>query len=136
MKIVVDTNVILKALIKNSKVRGILLSPKHRFYIPEYALEETRKHMVLVKEKTGLSGGEIEQVLGVLSSNLRVVSSEQVMQELREAQRVMRSIDRKDAPFVAAVLSIAADGIWSDDKHLKRQSKVRVWNTKEIMQLR
>ncbi len=45
MKIVVDTNVILRALIKNSKVRGILLSPRHRFYILEYALEETRKHL-------------------------------------------------------------------------------------------
>ncbi len=135
MKIVVDTNIILKALIRNSKVRGILLSTKHRFYVPEYALEETRKHMLVVKEKTGLSGGEIEQVLGILSSSLRVVPSDEVMRKLREAQRVMRFIDKKDAPFVATALSIAADGIWSDDAHFKRQSRVKVWNTKEIMEL-
>jgi predicted nucleic acid-binding protein len=31
----------------------------------------------------------------------------------------MCSIDRYDAPFVAAALSTACDGIWSDDKKKK-----------------
>ena len=135
MRIVLDTNIILKALIKNSRVRGILLNPRHQFYVPEYAVEETRKHILVVKEKTGLSESEIERVFDVLLSNLRVIPPKRVMRRFEEAQSIMRSIDTKDAPFVAAALSIASDGIWSDDVHLKRQSRVRVWNTREMVQL-
>jgi len=45
LKFVLDTNIILKALIKNSVVRGIILGPKHQFLIPDYAIDETRKHL-------------------------------------------------------------------------------------------
>ena len=40
-----DTNVILKALIRDSAVRHIIVGPRHEFLIPEEAIEETRKHM-------------------------------------------------------------------------------------------
>lgn len=46
LEIVLDTNIILKALIKNSKVRVILLNPNHQFCAPEYAIEETETHLV------------------------------------------------------------------------------------------
>lgn len=135
MKIVVDTNVILRALIKGSRVRGLLLSPKHQFYIPEYALEETKKHVLVVRRKTGLSEDEVERLFDILLTNLRVLPARKVAPKLDEALKLMRSIDSKDAPFVAAALGGECDGIWSDDANLKRQRKVRVWNTKEMMSL-
>jgi predicted nucleic acid-binding protein len=45
LKLVLDTNVILEALIKDSVVRGIVLRSSHEFLIPEYAIDETRKHL-------------------------------------------------------------------------------------------
>jgi predicted nucleic acid-binding protein len=48
---------------------------------------------------------------------------------------VMEKIDRDDVAFVAAALSEDCDGIWSDERDLARQSKVRVWTTKEIVRL-
>lgn len=51
-----DTNVLLKALIRSSKVRAILLSPDHQFYLPDYAVEEVERHLPVLMEKTGLSG--------------------------------------------------------------------------------
>lgn len=42
MKVVLDTNVILNALIKDSAVRGIILGSNNEFLVPEYAIEETR----------------------------------------------------------------------------------------------
>jgi len=50
LKLIVDTNIILKALIKNSKVRAILLSPNHQFYVPEYSLEEVERYLPLLIE--------------------------------------------------------------------------------------
>ena len=135
MKLIVDTNIILKALIKDSKVRAILLNPNHQFYLPEYAIEEIEEHMPLLVEKTGLSEEEIKLALNILLTNIQVLPSEEVLEKWSEAKEIMGTIDEDDTPFLAASLTIACDGIWSDDKDLKRQRRVKVWNTREIIRL-
>ena len=133
MRLVLDTNVILKALIKDSKVRAILLSPKHQLCLPEHAIEETREHLPTVERKTGLSREEIENALGALLAGVEVVETERSSDAWQEAMRIMGPIDVEDVPFLAAALSTACDGIWSDDKHLKRQTRVKVWTTKDMV---
>ena len=86
-------------------------------------------------KKTGLSEDEVELVLGVLLTNLHVIPSKDIMANWKGAEEIMVGIDRSDTPFVAAALSLPCDGIWSDDLHLKRQKKVKVWNTKEVLGL-
>jgi predicted nucleic acid-binding protein len=54
LKFVLDTNVILKALIKDSRVRAILIGSGHEFLMPEEAIEGIRRHSSLVEEKSGL----------------------------------------------------------------------------------
>jgi predicted nucleic acid-binding protein len=123
LKLVLDTNVILKALIKDSVVRGIILSPKHQLLIPEDAIDETRKHLDVVAEKSGLSESEIDSVLDGLLTNIRVIPAGEVLSKWKEAEEVMAPIDKGDTPFVAAAMSAQCDGIWSDDKDLGRQKK-------------
>ena len=135
MKFVLDTNIILKALIKDSAVRGIIVGRKHQFFIPQYAMEETRRHVQLIEEKSGLSEGEINSVLELLLANIRVIPASQILSRWEEAEEVMAAIDKKDTAFLAAALSLPCDGIWSDDKHLARQSKVKVWRTKDVIEL-
>jgi predicted nucleic acid-binding protein len=135
LKLVVDTNVVLKALIRASKVRGILLSPNHQFYVPEYAIEEIERHLPLVMKKSGLHESEVKLVLSVLLTNLQVVPQDCVSKEWKEAERTMAGIDEGDVAFVAAALALRPDGIWSDDKHFQRQSKVKVWTTAELIKL-
>ncbi len=135
MKFVLDTNVILKALIKNSSVRAIIVGSKHEFSIPREAIEEIRRHAPLVKEKSGLSEMEINSVLDTLLTSVQLIQTEEDAAERKEAEDIMLSIDKDDAPFLAAAMGIVCDGIWSDDKHLKRQTRVRVWTTKEILAL-
>jgi predicted nucleic acid-binding protein len=135
LKLIVDTNILFKALIKSSKVRAILLTPNHQFYIPEYTLEEVENHLSLLTRKTGLSVEDITRALSILLTNITVVSSENVSARWDEADRIIGSIDKGDVPFVAASLSMTCDGIWSDDKDLKRQRKVKVWSTGEMIRL-
>ena len=135
MKFVLDTNVILKALIKDSVVRGIILRSSHEFLIPEYAIDETRRHLGVVAEKSGLSESEINSVIDTLLTSIEVVPAEKVASKWKEAEDAMAKVDAGDVPFVAASISVNCDGIWSDDKHLRRQDKVRVWTTKEIVGL-
>jgi predicted nucleic acid-binding protein len=135
LKFVLDTNVILKALIRDSVVRGIILGSNHEFLIPEYAIHETRKHLDVVAKKSGLSVVEINSVIDVLLTNVRVIPADEVLSKWKEAEEIMARVDEDDVPFVAASMSVNCDGIWSDDKHLRRQGKVKVWTTKDVVGL-
>jgi len=73
LKLVVDTNILLKALIKDSKVRAILLSPVHQFLVPEWAIDEVEEHMELITDRSGLSESEVRLVLSILLTNIEVV---------------------------------------------------------------
>lgn len=134
MRLVVDTNIILGALIKNSTTRSILQSPNHSFYVPEYAVDEVRKYFSLIVSKSGLNEGEVKLLFDLLLSNLQVVPSEKILTRLEQAERALKSIDKKDVPFLAQALSIDCDGIWSNDEDLKKQKLVKVWTTIEILE--
>lgn len=84
-------------------------------------------------KKSSHSKEEVKLALGIILTNIQVIPSEDILAKFDEAEEIMCSIDRYDAPFVAAALSMACDGILSDDKDLKRQKKVKVWRTSEIM---
>jgi len=71
--------------------------------------------------------------LSILLTNIQVIPKEDVLTLWSEAEKIMMSINRGDIPFIAASLSTACDGIWSDDKHLRRQNKVKVWTTEDII---
>jgi len=135
LKFVLDTNIIPEALIKDSVVRGILLRSNHEFLIPEHAIDETKKHLDVVARKSGLSEGEIDSVMDTLLTNIKVVPSDEVLSKWKEAENAIAEVDEDDVPIVAASMSVSCDGIWSDDRHLKRQNKVRVWTTKDVTKL-
>jgi len=136
MRLVVDTNVLLSALIKASSTRSILLDPRHHFYVPEYGIIETEKYFELMSSKSGLSMEELALLFDLVASNLDIIPSRSFSQELPRAEVAMGTIDHKDIPFLALALSLPdCDGIWSNDEHFKRQDLMKVWNTSEIVKL-
>ena len=130
-----DTNVILKALIKDSVVRGIILFSNHEFLVPAYLIDETERHLEEVVKKSGLSKSETNAVMDDLFAHVQVVPADEVISKWKEAEEIMERVDKNDVAFVAAALGTSCDGIWSDDKHLKRQRKVKVWTTKDVARL-
>jgi len=55
MKLVIDTNIIISALIKNGISRRIIVSPLINFVTPEYTLQEISKYEKLICKKAKLS---------------------------------------------------------------------------------
>ena len=45
----------------------------------------------------------------------------------------MRDIDEKDVQFIALALSIKNDGIWTNDKHFKKQNAIKILTTHDII---
>ncbi|MHB2036683.1 MAG: PIN domain-containing protein [Nitrososphaerales archaeon] len=135
MKLIVDTNILLGALIKNSTTRSILLNPNHEFYVPEFAKEEVAKHFDLISSKSGLPVKEIKLLFDIIATNLQIVPLEEFRESFGRAEEVMLGVDLKDVPFLALALSIECNGIWSNDRDMKEQKLIRVWNAIELMKV-
>ncbi|MBI5894227.1 MAG: PIN domain-containing protein [Deltaproteobacteria bacterium] len=135
MKLVIDTNVIISALLKNSVTREILLFPSMEFLLPEYALEEVEAHKDTISKRSGLEKEEIDIVLSVLLENITIIPAAEIKDNITKAHRIIGSIDPFDVPFAALALSIENDGIWSNDKHFENLKGIKVWNTAELLKL-
>jgi predicted nucleic acid-binding protein len=133
MILVIDTNRIIAALIKDSASRKIIYSDKFLLLTPKFTLEELKGNRKEILTKTRLSGTAFESLLSIIMSNLYVVDDSIIKYKLEEAKRIMDKIDKNDTPFIALALAIANDGIWTDDKHFERQNRIKVWKTSDLI---
>ena len=133
MNIVIDTNILISALIKNSIVRKIIFESGWTFYYPLVSLEEIEKYRFLILEKSGLSTDDYKQLFGILQKYLSFVNVFTYESYLVQAQDCIKHIDEKDVVFVALALSLKNDGIWTEDRDFERQDRVKVWKTVDIL---
>ena len=133
MKVVIDTNVFMAALISDSVVRRLLISRKITFYLPEFALEEIEKYREELKFKAGYSEDNFQKLKTLLLESLAIVPEQLTKKHMREAIKVMESIDEKDAPFIACAIAIKADGILSFDKDFTKQKRIKLLEIKELL---
>ena len=132
---VIDTNVFMAGLLKDSEVRRLLIDENINFFLPEYAINEVEKYKTELCNKSGYSEEDLESMISFLLENIEIVPFEQIKRYIEIAEKIMNSIDIKDAPFIATSLAIKADGIWSFDKDFTLQSKIKVFTTTDIQKL-
>jgi len=135
MRLAVDTNRIIAALVKDSASRNILLSDKFDFLTIEITRQEIEEHRQELLDKTRLTDEQLNLALSLLFSRIFVVSDIVVESKMDEAKKIMDALDPDDTPFVALALAVENDGIWSDDKHFKQQNTIRIWETKDLLTL-
>jgi len=66
MRIVIDTNILMTGLIKDSIIREILISNTIKFYLPDKAIEEIKKHKIELIKKSGYTEIEFDKLLTYL----------------------------------------------------------------------
>lgn len=76
MRLVMDTNRLIAALVRAGLTREIIHSNKIDFVTPEGAIEEIIKHKNIVAKKAGVSKREIETLYATLLFYIRVIPSE------------------------------------------------------------
>ena len=135
MRLIVDSNVVMSALIKDSITREIILRSGIEFFHPKIALKNLDKYRSLILEKSGLDGLEYEDLFKLILSKISLIDLENFIGYLEESNDLMRGIDIEDSPFIALALSFENDGIWSDDSHFKKQNKINIWTTKELLDI-
>lgn len=133
MHLIIDTNILLAALIKDSTVREIILMPFFEFSLPEFAIVELKKHLSLISQRSSLTKNEIDILLGILLENITIVSKSQIAPYIPKAKEAIGRVDMNDVPFVALAYAIENDGIWTQDKDFDVLKDIKVWKTKDIL---
>jgi len=135
MILVIDTNILLASLIRDSTIRKIIVESDWKFFYPEVSFHEVRKYKDLVLEKSGMNEMEYTELLNHLLQHITLVPKEQIKGHMEEANKLLGKVDPDDVVFLATAFSIENSKIWSDDPHLEKQIKVMVFKTKHIVML-
>jgi predicted nucleic acid-binding protein len=135
MNIVLDSNILFSALIKDSLTRRLILKYEGTFLFPSFILEELEKHKDELMEKSGLNNREFSQLLHLIIKKVLIVPSNRLNSHRNEAVKIVKDIDIDDVLFIACALAYSNSIVWSDDKKLKKQTRIKVLNTAEIRKL-
>ena len=76
---------------------------------------------------------DFKKLLQIILKKVMVVPNEVLIPYKSDASNITKDIDPDDAMFFACALAYSESILWSDDKKLKKQAKVKVLNTQEIM---
>lgn len=128
---VVDTNILFSYFKKDSATNKIIESNIFVLYAPVYAKMELLKYKELIIEKYSLKENEFTNLL----SNLE---SRNIFYLLDDYKRNLNQFvdfdDQKDIDFLALALHLNLP-LWSNDKLLTSQTKVKVFSTKDIFEV-
>ena len=129
MRLVIDTNIILAALLKPSTTQKLIFSEKLTLLSPEYALEEIYEHIEELEKRSGKNKRELELAIQLIFSEIEIITCENYSVFKEKALNEIK--DKDDWPFLALAF-LKKCPIWSNDKALKQQSLVKVFSTAEI----
>jgi predicted nucleic acid-binding protein len=135
MNIVIDSNVLFSALIKDSLTRNLILRYDGLFLFPSFIFDEMEKHKQELMEKTKLPKEDFVKLLQLILSKVLIVPTEALLPYREEALDIVREIDSDDEIFMACALAHPNSVLWSDDKNLQRQCEVRVLKTEQIKKI-
>jgi len=134
MKLVVDTNRIIAALVRDGVSRKIITHFDGELITIGFSMEELGNHKKEILKKAKISETDLEMILNKLFSKMTVLDDKIIVRYMEEANEIMRDIDSDDVPFIAAALATKAP-VWSDDKHFKKQNKIKVLTTKDLVEM-
>jgi len=134
MEFVVDANILFASLIKEGLTRRILLDHHLSFYVPELIIEEFIEHIEELETKTKVNRKILKKKVKELMrlANIKIVSEDDFYEYLKTASNI--SPDPDDIMYFALALKLNCP-IWSNDKKLKQQDKVKVYSTEELINM-
>lgn len=133
MKIVVDSNRIIAALIKDSTTRSILLDEIFEFYAPEHIKDEIEKYKETLINKSKITTEEFNLLYLSVFENLTIIKKSDYEHLIEELKKEIKDIE--DIPYLAVCLLKNAEGIWTHDPHFKEQNKIRVFTNIDMLKI-
>src|SRR3989338_8670516 len=134
MKLVVDTNILVSffrpnpvnELISKSKFLGL------RLFSPEHSVEELKKNKQAVLKYSELNSKQFDEKLEEMLSLIKIIPKDSFESFEQEAKQL--APHDKDIPLFALALKLES-AIWSNEPAFKKQSRVRVLSTRNMIEL-
>lgn len=131
MKLVIDATILFCALLGKGVTKDIIFSEAVNLYAPEYIFDEFEKHKSRIKILSKLSSDELDLLFKSLKEKIEQVSRSKFEKFLKKANSLI--LDKDDTAYLALSLALNKRPIWSNDPHFKKQSIVKVFTTKQIV---
>jgi len=132
MDLIIDANLLFAALIKESKTTDLILDLRLQLFAPKFLLKEFNKYEEQILKKTNRSKEEFNEIFILLNKIINIIPEGKFKNKLKEAKEI--SPDPKDEAYFALALKLNC-GIWSNDKILKKQDKIKVYSTKDLIRI-
>ena len=132
MTVVLDSNIFISALLKDSYTRRIIVSSDETFLFPEAIFSEIEEHHEELLKKSGLMGSEYEKLIKTLLKYVMIVPDEKTLPCRSEAFLLIGKTDIDDVPIMATALAYKDAAIWTNDQHFLKQKKVLIVKTRDM----
>ena len=134
MLVVIDANELFSLLIRGStKSETIFFSDNIELIAPEFLLIEFAGNRDDVLSKTHRSKSDFSGLFSLFERRIRFIPKEDFREFIPGALSLL-SKHPKDVPYFALCLKFNCP-LWSEEKLLKKQSSVKVFNTNELFSL-
>ncbi|MEK6963537.1 MAG: PIN domain-containing protein [Nanoarchaeota archaeon] len=133
MKILVDTNRIIAALIRKGTTRDILFDKSFEFVTPDFTLTEIKEREDELRKKTNLAKEEFDVLLAFILEPIRIVPYKEYEKFIQGCKNEISDLD--DVPHLAASIATKAEGIWAHDPHFLEQKKIKVFTNIDMLKL-
>ena len=132
---VIDVNVIISVLMSgNIKIKKFL--KENKVYEPDYLLFELKMYEKRVLEKNKMEMRILRELIREIFEELIIIPSMYISKGIkREAEKLVKDIDEKDAPYVALTLALEGSELITRDKKLieSLRGKIKIKNLKDII---
>ena len=132
MELVVDANILMSALIATAgKTYDLIFNDIIRLFSVDKLLVELEKHKAEILAKSGLSEYDFDVFLSLISAEIEFIPYSELEKFVPEAEKI--TPDPHDTEYFALALKLKC-AIWSNDRKLKAQDKVKVYSTEDLME--
>ena len=130
-----DANILFSFFKSDSTRRHVfrdLLKHDVKFFDPRLIIEEILSEKGKIKRFSYINESEFLYLFNLLDKQIEKSNKDEFEKSITEARDI--APHEKDIPYFALALSLNMP-IWSDEKAFKKQSKVKVLSTKDLLNL-
>ncbi len=134
MRLVVDANILVAALLKDSTTRELLLEEDLELFAPESLLTEIKNLLrnTKVRSRLPLSDNALFELTEAIFSRIIFFPEKSFLSFIKDSAKTAPHIE--DAPYLALARALKIP-LWSNDAALKEQSEAKVLTTPELIKL-
>lgn len=132
MDLVVDANIIIAAIIKESTSYTLLFRKDFNLYTAGYIFTEIEEHKEEILKKIKKTEGEFYKFIETLKRRISLVPLEELVPYLDKAEKICPDPD--DVVYFTLALKLNY-AIWSNDKDLKKQDEIKIYHTHDLIKI-